>query len=71
MSRPIFKKYPQHQAVLLPPSLDELIDKNHPVRVVDKVMDQINLDALLKKYKGAAPPAFIRACCSRWWCTVI
>jgi transposase len=58
MSRPIFKKYPQHQTVLLPPSLDELIDKNHPVRVVDKVMDQINLDALLKKYKGGGTTSF-------------
>ena len=58
MSKPIFKKYPQHQTVLLPPSLDELIDKNHPVRVVNDVMDRINIDALLKKYKGGGTTSF-------------
>ena len=51
-SKPIFKKYPQHQTVLLPPSLEELIDTNHPARVVNRVMDQINLDPLRNKYKG-------------------
>ena len=58
MSKPIFKKYTQHQTVLLPPSLEELIDQHHPVRTVNRVMDQINIDPLLKKYKGGGTTSF-------------
>lgn len=32
-----FKTYDQRQAILLPPDLDELIDANHPVRVINAV----------------------------------
>lgn len=58
MSKPIFKKYPQHQAVLLPPSLEELIDGNHPVRVVNEVIDHIDIDPLIKSYKGGGTTSF-------------
>jgi len=58
MSRPIFKKYSQHQTVLLPPTLEELIDENHPVRVVNRVMDHIDIGPLLKKYKGGGTTSF-------------
>lgn len=37
--------------MLLPPSLEELIEENHPVRVVSQVIDQINLEPLLAHYK--------------------
>ena len=46
-----FKPYDQNQPMLLPPSLEELIEANHPVRVVSQVIDQINIDLLLKQYK--------------------
>ena len=36
----------------IPPTFDELIAKDHPVRVVNQIIDEINLDPLLKKYKG-------------------
>ena len=38
--------------MLLPPSLDEMIDKNHPVRIVSQIIDQIDITPLEKKYKG-------------------
>ncbi len=53
-----FKAYQQHQAMLLPPSLDELIAQGHPVRIVNQVLDKINLDPLLKKYKGGGSSSF-------------
>ena len=34
--KPIFKSYHQGQMMLLPPSLEDLIAVNHPVRVVNK-----------------------------------
>lgn len=37
--------------MLLPPSLEELIEENHSVRVVNDVIDRINIEPLLKQYK--------------------
>ena len=58
MKKPVFKKYEQHQLLLLPPSLDELIGANHPVRTVNEVMDKIDIDSLLGKYKGGGTSSF-------------
>ena len=48
----VFKDYSLNQILLLPPSLDEMIDPNHPVRVVNQVIDSLDIDLLVKKYKG-------------------
>lgn len=48
----VFKNYNPNQIMLLPPSLEELIEANHPVRVVSDVIDQLNIDPLLAGYKG-------------------
>jgi transposase len=48
----VFKPYNQHQLNLLPPSLEELIDSKYPVRVVNQIIDKIDIDGLLKKYQG-------------------
>ncbi len=53
-----FKAYQQHQAMLLPPSLDELITQGHPVRIVSEVLDKVDIDPLLKKYKGGGSSSF-------------
>lgn len=52
MPKPIFKQYEQGQQYLLPPSLDDLIEDNHPVRIVNKVIDKIDIQPLIDKYKG-------------------
>ena len=49
MKKPIrtnvkFKDYSPDQTLLLPPSLDEMIEANHPVRIVNRVIDQIEID---------------------------
>ena len=46
-----FKPYQQNQLMVFPPTYEDLIDANHPVRIVSKVIDDIDLDPLLKKYK--------------------
>lgn len=51
-SRIKFKPYDQNQLMAIPPTFDELICKDHPVRVVNQIIDEINLDPLLRKYKG-------------------
>ena len=47
-----FKPYPQHQLMLLPPNLEELITPNHLVRVVNQVVDRLDLRTLEKAYPG-------------------
>ena len=58
MSNPVFKDYFQHQAFLIPPSLEELIDKNHPVRVVNDVINSIDLRLLIDQYKGGGTSSY-------------
>lgn len=54
----VFKPYATNQIMLLPPSLEELIDEKHPVRVVNQVVDRIDLEPLLKKFKGGGTSSY-------------
>lgn len=56
MGSPTFKSYHQDQLMAFPPSLEELVPKNHTVRVVNDIINQINLDVLINEYecKGRA-----------------
>lgn len=56
--KPTFKPYDPDQLSLLPPSLDELIPENHVVRIVKSVVDQLNIDDLIKKYKGGGRSSY-------------
>jgi transposase len=58
MSKPIFKAYQQNQVFLFPPNLDDMIDANHPVRVVSEVIDRIDMDLIIKKYKGGGTSSY-------------
>jgi transposase len=53
-----FKPYSPNQAMLLPPSLDEMIASNHPVRVVNRVVDQIDIRPLIRTYKGGGSSGY-------------
>ncbi len=57
-SKVVFKNYTPNQIMLLPPSLEELIEANHPVRIVNQVIDNINLDPLLRKYKAGGTSSY-------------
>ena len=47
--RVVFKQYHQQQISLLPPSLEELIPSNHPVRVVNEVLNKVDISKLEKE----------------------
>lgn len=57
-----FRAYDQGQGMVLPPYLDELIEEHHLVRVVNKVVDELDMDILPKPFKaskhdrGGSPP---------------
>ena len=56
--RKVFKDYHRDQLMLLPPSLDELIGEKHPVRLVNSVIDRINIEVLERKYKGGGSSSY-------------
>ena len=53
-----FKPYDQNQKVLFPHSFDDLIPEKHPVRVVDRLVEAINIQPLLKTYKKEGNPSY-------------
>lgn len=57
-SKPRFIEYNQDQQILLPPSLEELIPEKHIVRTVNKVIEAMNIEALIKTYKGGGRSAY-------------
>jgi transposase len=57
-SQIVCKEYRQGQAMLLPPSLGELIPEGHLVRVVNRVVEEIDISALMRKYKGGGTSAY-------------
>jgi len=58
MPEVIFKPYQQNQMFLIPPSIEEMIEKKHPVRVVNEVIEQINIKPLLRLYKGGGSSSY-------------
>lgn len=56
-NKTVFIPYTQDQ-LTLPISIDSLIPNNHVVRVVNKAIDQMNLEPLLAKYPGGGRSSF-------------
>jgi transposase len=52
MKRISFKSYNQGQSELFPSRLDEFIPKNAPVRIVNQVVDQLDITSMVKSYKS-------------------
>lgn len=50
-TRTKFKLYQQNQLTALPPTFDELIESTHPVRVVNEIIERIDIHPLTRKYK--------------------
>lgn len=53
-----FKHYNQQQTILLPYSFDDLISEKHPVRIVDHIVESINIQPLLKAYSKEGNPGY-------------
>ena len=54
----LFKDYCQGQLMLIPPSLEELIAADHPVRIVNMIIDQLDLEMLMGQYKGGGTTSY-------------
>jgi transposase len=58
MATAVLKPYEPNQIFLLPPSIEEMIAPNHPVRVVDSIIEKINIKPLIKLYKGGGTSSY-------------
>jgi transposase len=58
MAKPVFKTYTPTQAFLLPPSFDDFIAVNHPVRIVNDIVENIDLQLLTEQYKGGGTSSY-------------
>lgn len=57
-SKQVFKQYSPAQNLLLPPSLEELIAPGHLVRVVNSVVDRMDVTTLINSYEGGGTSAY-------------
>jgi len=53
-----FKLYDQSQDFMLPPSLNDMIDKTHPVRTVNQIIDKIDIREIEKNYTGGGASSY-------------
>ena len=54
----VWKTNHQDQLSLLPPSYDDLVPLNHPVRIVNTIIDQIDVSSIEKSYKGGGTSSY-------------
>ena len=58
MSKPKFKSYNQGQVTLFPPSLDEKVPENSPARIINQIVDSLDLSKVFDTYKGGGTTAY-------------
>ena len=58
MAKLAIKSENQSQLMLLPPSYGELVPTDHPVRVINSIIDRIDITDILKTYKGGGNSCF-------------
>lgn len=54
----VFKANHQHQIMAFPPSLDELVAADHPVRVVHDVLERVDITAIMQQYKPGGASSY-------------
>jgi transposase len=53
-----FKPTYQNQAMLFPPDLNEMVSADHPVRVVDRIIESLDIGLLLVRYKPGGTSSY-------------
>lgn len=54
----VFKADNQRQGMLLPPDLNDLVAPDHPVRIVNEVLDKVDISLLVKSYKPGGTSSY-------------
>ena len=58
MAKVIFKSQSINTPELFPINIFDKIPENHPVRLVDQVVNSLDINTILKKYKGGGTSAY-------------
>lgn len=58
MKKVVFKQDNQNQAVLFPISFEALIPSDHPVRVLNRVIDKLDITNIVSTYKGGGASSY-------------
>lgn len=58
MSRVVFKSNEQGQIVLFPASLDEKVPQDSPARLVNQIVDNLDIAQIIDTYKGGGTSAY-------------
>jgi len=58
MSKAIFKEYSQGQGCLFPLRLEDKIPADAPVRLVNQIVDQLDISGVINTYKGGGTSAY-------------
>src|SRR5512139_1723392 len=56
--KPVFKAYTMEQMLLMPQSYEELIPEDHLVRVVNRAVEQIDVESLVAQYAGGGTSSY-------------
>jgi transposase len=56
--KPVFKAYNQGQATLFPVSLESKISQDSPVRLVNQVVDNLDVSKVIDSYKGGGTSSY-------------
>lgn len=53
-----FKPYHDKQSMLFPPNIDELVPSGHPVRIVDSIIDKVDIHCIMDTYPGGGSSGY-------------
>jgi transposase len=58
MAKKVFKALTSGQSVLFPSNISDMIPQNHPVRLVDRIVDSIDISSIIADYKGGGTSSY-------------
>lgn len=58
MKKVVFKQDNQNQSALFPMSFEAFIPANHPVRVVSRIIDKLDIGSIVSSYKGGGASSY-------------
>jgi transposase len=56
--QPVFKHHSVHQQELFPLNLNDLISKNHSARLIDSVVEKLEISEIISQYKGGGTSSY-------------
>jgi transposase len=56
--QPVFKEHSVHQQELFPLNLNDLISENHSARLIDSVVERLEISEIISQYKGGGTSSY-------------